>query len=126
MARNNDGPTARILELARNSPGGVIRWCEGQAEYVKAAKFNRDWPRSMQTGYKQNLLRILKRYFDKVEGTRGYYVLRESIPQEVDSEDVKALQNFANVYGSDEYGMSTRTLAIVTYRQLARMSQVQP
>lgn len=126
--RDPNGPTAKIIELARNSPGGVIRWCEAQRTYLEHSHFNNKWPKKMQSGFKMNVKRILDRHFKKVEGTKGYYVLSETVPNAHDNEDVAALQNFVHIFGSDDFGMSTRTLVVVDlphrHVNVMRMSEV--
>lgn len=67
-------PTKKILEFARKQPGGVIRWCEADGIYRKESPNSR-----RGQGYQQNIGRIFDRYFTKVEGLRGFYVLDESI-----------------------------------------------
>lgn len=74
------GPTADILEFARRQPGGVIRWREARGRYLNASMAARaDVRRGGPYHFHMALGKVLHRYFTKVEGTDGYYVLNESI-----------------------------------------------
>jgi len=68
------GATASILRFARLQPGGVISWGEAAARYRMATGI----PRS-DHHYHMNLGHIFRRHFERVEGARGLYVLREAI-----------------------------------------------
>lgn len=150
MSRKKGGPTDRILELAKAAPGGVIRWHEAdeayrdgspcaQSEHSNAKRYKSGSIASLKINeggrfrtvyppmhYRSSLNSVLKRHFHKVEGTKGYYVLKSTIFNDDWEEDARALHDFNNVFGADEFGMSTRTLAIVPRRQLSRMSDISP
>ncbi len=80
-----DGPTARILRMANKAPGGVIRWSEACAEYIEGSPAARKDERRKERRYHISLGHVLKRHFLQVEGTRGFYVLRNStVPDMVD------------------------------------------
>lgn len=69
----------RIYDLGLHAPGNVIRWNEAESLYrawSNAAKAN--FVRGA-TQHHQNVSRILKRHFVRVEGASGYYVLKDSI-----------------------------------------------
>jgi len=73
------GPTANILEFARSQPGGVIRWRDATYVYRQhSAAATRDRSRG-ETHYHMNVGHILRKYFTKVDGVPGYYVLSETI-----------------------------------------------
>lgn len=73
-------PTANILSFARSQPGGVIRWCEAAAKYREVTGISR-----RTTHYHMNVGHILRDFFVRVEGVRGYYVLKETIRRERNS-----------------------------------------
>ncbi len=96
MKRRKDGPTTRILELARSAPGGVIRWHEAEQCYLDGSESARREQRASRNimnrlgklgrervyasaNYRMGVKRVLERHFLKVEGTRGYYVLKEAV-----------------------------------------------
>jgi hypothetical protein len=88
--KRHDGPTAHILRMARQAPGGIIRWNEARDEYLKGSQTARDDEKSAASRhrrgftsssgggrhYHMTLHQTLKRNFLKVEGTNGYYVLK--------------------------------------------------
>ncbi len=64
--------------MAAKAPGGVVRWVEAKNAYIQTASRYV----AANRGFHQNIGRIFKKYFSKVEGTRGYYVLNDSICHE--------------------------------------------
>ena len=70
-------PTRRILEFARAQPGGVIRWCEAAAKYREATGISRH-----TSHYHMNVGHILRDNFVRVDGVRGYYVLKSFLTGE--------------------------------------------
>lgn len=73
------GPTANILTFARLQPGGVVRWREVTYVYRQhSAAAVRDRSRG-ETHYHMNVANILRKYFTRVEGVAGYYVLNEAM-----------------------------------------------
>lgn len=79
--RMTKGPTKEIILAAKGMPGGVIRWSEAFAVYGEHSK-------GLQSYWGMNLSRVFDRYFTKVEGVRGHYVLDSMIegdPTEHDS-----------------------------------------
>lgn len=80
--RNPNGPTARIIDRARSEPGGVLRWREANGEYLRASFAARVNKSRGETNYKMGLGNILQRYFVKVEGIKGFYVLKEMLEGE--------------------------------------------
>ena len=76
-----EGPTAAILREAKNEPGGVMRWGEAEMLY-RSASYSARREYSMNSSrrskhFHMSLQRILRKYFTKVEGIRGFYVLNE-------------------------------------------------
>jgi hypothetical protein len=65
------GATRNVLERATRQPGGIIRWSEAESWYQEVAPQRTHW-----AGWKMNLSRLLKRYFVRVGGVRGHYMLR--------------------------------------------------
>lgn len=76
-----NGPTEKIIEMARSAPGGVIRWRDARAEYIKGSPSARKELQSRTTRFHMGIKRVLDRHFTRVEGTDGYYVLTESIDE---------------------------------------------
>jgi hypothetical protein len=75
-------PTKKVLEFARQQPGGIIRWSEAEMVYRMESKAAR-----RGHGFMQNISRIFDRHFTKVEGVSGFYVLDETIaPDPTESE----------------------------------------
>lgn len=111
--RRANGPTAKVLELARNAPGGVITWSEAQGAYAQGVVpiRSRSGPQTQVQGaaakHKMSISNVLKKHFTRVDGIRGTYVLRASIANPDWEEDMAVLQAFHDLYGSDEFGMST-------------------
>lgn len=66
-------PTRHILAFAQAAPGGVVRWGEILHIYTKEAtgKYKSMFPKAVS--------RICKTHFAKVEGVRGFYVLKHLI-----------------------------------------------
>jgi hypothetical protein len=96
--RRANGPTAKVLELARKAPGGVITWSEAQGAYACG---------SAAAKHKLSVSNVLNRHFEKVEGMRGAYVLSSMISNPDWDEDMEELQAFHAEHGADEFGMST-------------------
>lgn len=120
MARNPDGPTALILKLAREAPGGVIRWAEAEGAYRRGSKYG--------ACNHMSLGNLLRRHFDKVEGARGFYVLRSTIYNDDAAEDLLMLNEFHRDFGSDEYGRShgRSPTEYSVVRGVKRMSDIRP
>lgn len=133
-----DRPTARILRLARAAPGGVIRWREARDEYVKGSHAAQEEERDARSAnglnkqtfkertgrhYHMGLSRLLERHFYKVEGTRGYYVLKGVIFNDDRADDSQHLAQFRAAYGLDENGMSIShpryTIGVIDGRTLS-------
>lgn len=73
------GPTQNIISFARSQPGGVISWSEACGKYRElssAARHDRVGHFHMNVG------NIFQRYFVKVQGARGLYVLKELLQGE--------------------------------------------
>lgn len=142
--RKKDGPTARIIERARTEPGGIIRWHEAEDEYCSAssvARHERMQYNSLRSRghkypsahYHSSVGRVLKKYFLKVEGTKGFYVLKESITEN-DPLDHVIVNNFNRDFGFNGYlgshsaprawGQTLKVEFAKPY--LIKMSQVQP
>lgn len=115
--RRPEGPTARVLQFAASQPGTVITWSEAQHAYAQGVV--PVWTpsiRGMQVRgaayrHKMSISNVLKKHFERVEGTRGMYVLKSTISNPDWEEDMVAMQAFHNLYGSDEFGMSTAEAA---------------
>lgn len=147
MPRNPGGPTARILELARSAPGGVIRWHEAEDCYVQGSpaamkernaarsapfrrgKIRRGWAYHPSLHFHSSVKRVLTRHFEKVEGTKGYYVLRSTIYNDDRDEDIEHMHAFHDYFGCDEFGMSTQLTVFVpppaNRRIPSRMSDIE-
>ena len=119
--KRSDGPTARILRLARAAPGGLIRWHEARDEYLKGSQTARDDEKSAASRrhrgfnltsssggrhYHMSLHQALERHFFPVDGTRGYYVLKGVVFNDDFTEDKQVLEDFGAAYGLDDNGMS--------------------
>lgn len=63
MGKRADGPTSRIVEFARQQPGGVIRWRDADAIYLKASASAR---KDTAGHYHISLARVFDRYFTQV------------------------------------------------------------
>lgn len=79
-----DGPTGRIVRLARSRPGGVIRWREARDQYLVASESARREDRRGTTHWHVSLKKVLDLHFTRVMGpddrpVAGYYVLNESL-----------------------------------------------
>jgi hypothetical protein len=66
---------AFIRQYAADQPGGVIRWREAASIYVQLSPAAKMQERKGWTHYHQNVAKIMRKYFTRVEGTVGYYVL---------------------------------------------------
>ena len=128
MKRNKNGPTSRILELARTAPGGVVRWREARDEYVLGSEAAQRNERRGHKNFHMSLKRVLDRYFYKVDGTEGFYVLKSTIFNDHGYEDKQAQQAFQALFGHDEFGQSTHSIASfaspVGVRLPTRMSSI--
>ena len=69
-------PTKEIKRMASSQPGGVIRWRDAQAVYLRESESARRDNRRGSYNFHMNMKRIFKRYFKKVEGVNGFYVLK--------------------------------------------------
>lgn len=78
-------PTREIIRFAQQAPGGVIRWCEAENIYRQESD---QWRRGK--AFMQNVSRILKTHFTKVDGIRGFYVLDHMIAGDTASDLVEA------------------------------------
>lgn len=102
-----ESPTQEIIKLARQAPGGLIRWYEARDAYLEASAAARANERSASrtvemlrrrgnvvrsNGYRQyhmSLQQVLRRHFRKVSGTDSFYVLKEKLnPEEPDGDDI--------------------------------------
>lgn len=90
MARNYNGPTARILRLAQSSPGGVIRWREAEAEYVAGSRKAQRHAARRERNHCMWVKGVLDRYFVRVDGVKGHYMLRVKTYSE-DPDSVRAI-----------------------------------
>ncbi len=104
--RRSNGPTAKVLSFAAQQPGHVISWSEARVAYSCGTVKSYDGYRQAADRHRFSISNVLRRYFDRVEGARGLYVLRSSIENLDENDDAHAMQSFHNLYGCDEFGMS--------------------
>lgn len=111
--RRPDGPTARVLKFAAGRPGGVVTWSDAQYAYaqgvvpVRSDHGPQTRVRAAAAKHKLSISNVLRRHFVRVEGIRGMYVLSSTISNPDWDEDMEELQAFHDLYGADEFGMST-------------------
>jgi hypothetical protein len=106
--RRSSGPTAKVLWFASQRPGGVITWSEAKGSYACGTVLGYGGPRMAAAHHRMSISNVLRRHFIPVEGARGLYVLKSSVDNPDWDEDMRAMQAFHDLYGSDEFGMSTR------------------
>lgn len=70
------GATAAILEFARQTSDGIVKWSEVDKIYCSKSTSKK---LQYYRGRHMNIGRIFNKYFVKVEGVRGYWMLEESI-----------------------------------------------
>lgn len=109
MKSRKDGPTKRIITMAWDAPGQLIRWREAEAVYDSWNKYRKF------DNNRNNLRRIFDRHFVKVEGVRGYYVLKESIRNDSVEDDQEA---------SDQYTTDGVISSRPYFETFRRMSQI--
>jgi len=69
-------PCRQIRNYASSRPGGVIRWNEARDIYIKNSEAAKHDEQNGETHYHLNIRWIFRKYFLKVEGVRGFYVLK--------------------------------------------------
>ncbi len=119
--KRSEGPTARIVQMARSRPGGVIRWHEARDVYLEASatarsdekqaasRARRGFRLTSSSGgrhFHLTLNQLLERNFFKVDGTRGYWVLKSTVFNDFYTEDKQELAQFRANFGLDDNGMS--------------------
>lgn len=108
--RRPNGPTSKVIEFAREQPGGVITWSEAQGAYARGTVIDyRGVPVKAASHHKMSVSNVLRQHFNRVEGAQGMYVLRAMIDNPDWDEDQLAMRAFHDLYGADEFGMSVET-----------------
>lgn len=118
--RNPNGPVAKVIECAQSRPGHVISWSEARVAYGTGIVKGYNGPRRAAAHHNMSISNVLHRYFTRVDGTRGLYVLTSSICNHDRDDDELEMKAFHAANGCDEFGMSTNGYGY----PLVRMSDI--